>query len=100
MGNTAGNGRESDRSAAGNRDSREGRYTQAEPEGPEGRTVHGQYTESADNPGLDDDSEGLYVGTEGVGEREPKVGDTHARHGNYPKAEHDATSSRPWSHLA
>lgn len=70
------------------RDAVEGRYTQAEPETAEGRTVHGQYTEGEGHPGPDTEIAGAYVGSQ-LGGRPPIVRSTHQRSGNYPKAEHE-----------
>ncbi|MFF9564975.1 hypothetical protein ACF1AJ_16630 [Leifsonia sp. NPDC014704] len=69
------------------RDGLEGRYTQADPEAPEPRGVHGQYTESG-GVGPEADVTGTYIGAERDGEV-PLVRSTHQRAGNYPKAEHE-----------
>ncbi|WP_285115323.1 hypothetical protein [Leifsonia sp. fls2-241-R2A-40a] len=69
------------------RDGLEGRYTQADPEAPEERRVHGQYTER-EGVGPDVEVSGTYIGAERDGE-EPLVRSTHHRGGNYPKSEHD-----------
>ena len=70
------------------RDGLEGRYTQADPEAPEQRGVHGQYTER-EGAGPSPDVAGTYIGAQRDGE-EPLVRSTHQRSGNYPKAEHGA----------
>lgn len=67
------------------RDELEGRYTQADPEVPEQRQVHGQYTER-DGAGPDTNVSGTYVGVAHQGAK-PLVRSTHQRIGNYPKAE-------------
>lgn len=89
-------------SNADDRDGREGRYTQVEPERAAKRTVHGQYTETDAHVGPDSRIEGQYVGSVTGQNREPMIGDTGARHGNYPEADHShaANTSRPWSHFA
>ena len=69
------------------RDGLEGRYTQADPEAPEPRGVHGQYTERG-GVGPEADVAGSYIGAERGGEP-PLVRSTHQRAGNYPKAEHE-----------
>lgn len=70
------------------RDALEGRYTQAEPEAAESRTVHGQYTEGEGHSGPDPEVSGAYVGTQLDG-KPPMVRSTHQRIGNYPQAEHE-----------
>ncbi|MFF1571141.1 hypothetical protein ACFVWR_00195 [Leifsonia sp. NPDC058292] len=70
------------------RDRLEGRYTQADPETPEPREVHGQYTERG-GVGPEADVAGTYIGAERDGEP-PLVRTTHQRAGNYPKAEHES----------
>jgi len=69
------------------RDELEGHYTQVDPEAPEQRQVHGQYTEHG-GIGPDADVSGTYVGADHDGE-EPLVRSTHQRGGNYPKADHN-----------
>lgn len=80
--------------AQSDRDSREGRFTQVDPQPAAVRTVHGQYTWTDSDAHLDGNAEGKYVGSETVGRSDPKVGDTHDRHGNYPKSEQAATATR------
>ena len=89
-------------SNADDRDGREGHYTQVEPERAAKRTVHGQYTETDAHAGPDSRIEGQYVGSVTGRNSEPMIGDTGARHGNYPKADHrhSVGASHPWSHLA
>lgn len=67
------------------RDDLEGRYTQSDPEVPEPRGVHGQYTER-ESEGPQPDVLGTYIGTEREG-TEPLVRSTHQRIGNYPASE-------------
>jgi hypothetical protein len=68
------------------RDVAEGRYTQADPEGPETRTVAGRYTRSEDDPLADDTIVGAYVGSEREGD-EPLVRDARTRRGNYTRTQ-------------
>lgn len=70
------------------RDDLEGYYTETDPETAEVRTVHGQYTHSADSVGPDPDVEGDYTGTDHGDGEPPTVHEAKARMGNYPKAEH------------
>ena len=70
------------------RDDLEGRYTETDPEVPETRTVHGQYTHASGVGGPDPRIEGEYVGLERQGGTPPSVHESVLRHGNYPKAEH------------
>lgn len=67
------------------RDELEGRYTQADPQTADSRSVHGQYTEEA-GAGPKEDDLGTYVGAERDGS-DPLVRNTRQRIGNYPKAE-------------
>ena len=50
------------------RDDLEGGYTDVDEEGPHVRTVHGQYTETAEYPGPEPVTEGSYVDTDGTEE--------------------------------
>jgi len=74
------------------RDDLEGRYTQSDPEVPEPRGVHGQYTER-ESEGPQPDVLGTYIGTEREG-TEPLVRSTHQRIGNYPASERDSASQQ------
>jgi hypothetical protein len=68
------------------RDIAEGRYTQADPAGPETRTVAGRYTRANEDPAADDTIVGAYVGSEREGEQ-PLVRDAHTRHGDYTRTQ-------------
>lgn len=50
-----------DEPAGDARENLEGRYTEADGEGPHERTVHGQYTETEGDPGPDPSVEGSYT---------------------------------------
>lgn len=75
-----------DESAHRDRDRVEGRYTEADGEGPAERAVHGQYTGSEGHPGPEGDIVGAYVGSQHDGEP-PLVRSAHLRSGDYPRAE-------------
>ncbi|MDR6972726.1 hypothetical protein [Leifsonia shinshuensis] len=77
------------------RDSLEGRYTQAQPETAGARQVHGQYTEE-EGAGPEPDIVGTYVGAERAGSV-PLVRSAHQRIGNYPKADHEEATEDSFS---
>lgn len=75
-----------DESAPRDRDRVEGRYTEADGDGPAERAVHGQYTGSEGYRGPEDHIVGAYVGSQHDGEP-PLVGSAHLRGEDYPRAE-------------
>ncbi len=72
--------------AASERDEREGKYTQVEPEPAGLRTVPGQYTESG-GTGPDPSVVGTYIGAEREGHT-PLVRSSRLRHGNFAQVQH------------
>jgi hypothetical protein len=88
----AGDDRENrdDRENLDNRENLEGTYTESNGEGPEVRTVHGQYTETAEFAGPEAETEGSYVDSDEVQEVS-----TEEEQGDYTESETKTERDRP-----
>ncbi|WP_394769251.1 hypothetical protein [Lacisediminihabitans sp.] len=66
----------------------EGRYTEADPEGPAPRSIRGAYTRTDANPHPEPPEEGRYI----RGKANPRGIAPGSHHGHYTEAEHGVRS--------